>query len=73
MVETKYLLATTDGDIGRAFVGLGEKGTKGPGFGPGFFAWSVSLVVCCSGNFGGWGCTSLFPDILYGRLQEFTG
>ena len=69
MVDTKYRLATTDGDTGRAFVGVGEKGTKGPGF----FAWLVSLVVCGLGNFGGWGCTGLFSEILYGSLQEFTG
>ena len=56
-----------DGDTDKAFARLEEKGTKG------FCARLVLLVVCCLGNFGGWGCTGFFPDILDWILQEFTG
>ena len=69
MVETKKRLATVVGNIGKAFAWLGENGTKRPAS----FAWLVLLAVYCLDNFGGWGCTGLFPDILVWILQKFTG
>ena len=58
-----------DGDTGKAFARLEEKGTKWPGF----FTWLVLLGGDYLDSFGGWGYVGFFPDILGWILQEFMG